>query len=107
MLALVRVEVESSPKDPTMLELFANSCLENLDPVGLIADSPVLAPLETNDPSLKILSDVLFEVNADDLKEFNETVSVFGALTESVEFLVAAYFAPLSPPAPPSNLNKQ
>ena len=107
MSALVRVEVETNPKDPTMLELFAKSCLAALTPVALIADSPVLAPPETSDPSLKRLSDVSFAVNADDLNEFNETVSVFGALPEKTEFLVTTSFAPFSPPVPPSNLNKQ
>ena len=74
MFALVKVEVEINPKDPTMLRVFAKSCLKTLDPVGLIVSKPVLAPPETSDPSLKTLSVVLVAVNADDLKKFNETV---------------------------------
>jgi hypothetical protein len=108
MLASVKVEVESSPKDPTVLELPPKRLLITLAFVGLIASSPVLALPETSDPSLKRLSEVLFAVNAEDLKEFSETVSVLGELPEIVEFLVVKYFAPFSAGIPPpSNLNKQ
>jgi len=85
---LLKVAVEINPKDPTIFDVLENNCLLFLAPVGFIESKPVLADPETREPSRKILSDVLFAVNADDLNELSDADSVFGVFPESVEFLV-------------------
>lgn len=101
---MLSVDADINPKAPTILDVFANSCLLFLAPVGFIESKPVLADPETREPSRKILSDVLFAVNADDLNELSDADSVFGIFPESVEFLVEKYFVPFSPAVPPPYL---